>query len=1268
MSEAQTIYSGVVNALLELVGLEVGSVENLAKVAPATVVPEAPKQVAKGQEELANEELANEELAKEKLAKEKLAKEKLRQDLLKQKQDLVVAYEKTYSSSPRGATDEQDQPLIGLRFQFSRLAMHYDSDPTALAAAFDNLVKAHDGVQNDVLKMQKARETLVNRLNTALPKEDLPGVVKDALEEEAKPLAVARVRIETALCAALDAKAQKPAEMLGAAAADLEKLLVDLEALKQEVGARTEARVRLGVELAEVVGKAAKLAKDVAPGATEEDVKPLLDGRDQIARVLDDSRAKLAEINEQSDKIAALKLDRGKVIDAVAARQVRRQTIETEADSIVKGLPKDANPEDVRALGQTIEKALKAEPLTDTALNQAEETLERLREGAESERNYTKELSSRCEAYRKRVDELKELAKQTCKKSTTKGDEVYDDYDVVVKYFEQISKLLYGTLYEIDFDGTFQSSDDDEAGRSIDEHLRQARNQLDRLVMTQIAKNPKNRKGPPPTTYILGAATKVAAEGAQLLPFAKQSTHAVKELPGQLKSVETLLKEISQENEKQALVIVGRMRTTLDEAREEAGETFQKLSDLRDALLERVAQDSPPGLPVGYDKVLQDQSQQVKTALGEGMSPKITDEVIKKATGATDRFEADLALAQALGKLWPQDKALQTALAAARSPLQPDMQALRAAVLDEAKKGFGGCEMRAALPLATRLAALVKQAIHEVGKAAGAKDAIGKAATGSEALDQETTALLYDLVGPEAIAALGVKPAGLKTLCACFKKAGAEERQGLRDLVTEGFGGQGKVLAALVRSNDVDSILALASGYGGEGGKDDRARLRGLVEQGGLGEAPTVLDDMLGYGVAVAQDQRAQRGRNVTRLKSLGTEFGDTDGPARMKTLVADCGLGKPRPEDPPRPGVFAEMLYGDGVNGLGGDAKALRTFADGYSGTTPTDEKDRARLKGLIDEGGFGNRPKAFAPLVKRLIASGGDKGAAPKLKQIGTTFEAPQDRQQMNRLLERGGMSGDVGDQRQSGENREHEHPDTLAKVFTDGLGERADKLKGFVKAFGDSDSHAGECEQMMDAWNEFPDTHQGARQPGRKIAKLLSGRHFNGNVDKLQTQFTTNMKQVALGRRKLATRFAPGFDKNYAAQGTVEKANLGLVNQDVESVCMGYILGRHSPSHAKDGRKQSNNQEWLEAENSYFPVDSTEGDILGWIKEALDSDDAPALGASSEVTLANGMTVEIAMKDNGAVVHCFPSSGEAPPHPQEVAKFSKSEAERIFAAVRP
>ena len=520
---------------------------------------------------------------------------------------------------------------------------------------------------------------------------------------------------------------------------------------------------------------------------------------------------------------------------------------------------------------------------------------------------------------------------------------------------------------------------------------------------------------------------------------------------------------------------------------------------------------------------------------------------------------------------------------------------------------------------------------------------------------------MYDLVGPDAIGAAAATPSALATLCACFKAANAAERTGLNDLVADGFRGEGKLLAGLVRSNDGAGILALARAYGGATNKDDRKRLGDLVAKGGLGDMPAVLDDLLGYGAADAPDSAVRRDNNIAQLKALGTAFGDSDGPARMRTLVVDCSLGQPRPTPPGGPGILAEALQSP--DGLDGDAVALRKLADGYAGDTPADGANRDRLKGLVQGGGFGDRPRAFAPLLKRLSDGGGAAGAASKLKEIGTTFQDPTDRGKLKALLDIGGMSGDTGEATPYGHPRRHEHGDTLAKVFTDGLDSRADKLKDFAAAFGDTPAHAEECRLMMGAWNEFPDTSKDDRQPGEKVGLLLGGNHFNGDVNKLQTQFTTAMAGFGdPAKRRLATRFAPHFNKR-----NMPGKQPDLTGTAANTAVMGYIGGRHLPSCAKDGVR-NNGADWLAAQNSYFPVDTTPGEVADMIKEAMSAPNAPGLSGSSTVTLSNGIAVEIAVSATGAVVHVVPLLGMVPPHPKELAKFTKAESERIFRAVRP
>lgn len=1190
-----------------------------------------------------------------------------------QKRSLIDEFEKRKNFALKGATAKQLKEVLDLRIAFGTLASRNASEPEDLQKAYNAVLAKETEIRNEVRKTEAIRGRALQRLLAAVPESEKDRIADGALASEAQPLALQRATLVLALAEPTDGVPGKAMQDYRQPIEDSNEFIANVVMVREQISRRREARELLERELAEVGRHDVADPEAHVPGATARDVKTLLDGIADVARVIGDPASTLVQLNDQSARIGALRLEKANAADVVAARLVRRQDIDRASQDVKRGMPPESNPEPLAPYLHDIRQALDSKPLDDDHLLNAQAALDNLCSEAEIEADDARERAVRRTALGGRRREFQQLIDQSCEDFET-GE--------VSKILQKFDEELDGTLHEIDFD-------------QLEEDLNEAARVLDQVV-EQVIGQGRASESEPPVDYLLRAAELAVAEGVRLLPFAAHTATELAQLPQQLALVKEHLgigndvpsdapvasssgkkgakppkntasapkvkPRPKQEALKKALSVVNDMREAIDTARAVAENQLRGNAAKRNALLGRIAATDPGGLPPGFDGILEAKRQVVRDLFGNPPQASIPDDVIKQAIKDANAFEACLAVARDIAVAWTAaDKRFAAVRKDAREPSKVQLDGYREAVLRAGMLDAAKADFPAALLLCNRLQSGLLRVTSEAGQAAGAKQALGKVEVDGQPLDQDTVEAIYDLAGPEAAV---LDAAGLKTLGSAFKKADTDGREALKALVSEGFGGEGKVLLGLVRGGDADAIVELAKGYAGPANQVHRKNLRGIVDQGGLGEQSHVLDDLLGFGVPDADDvdKAAKRRQNVDLLKSLGAAFGDEQGPARMKTLVADCGLGQPRADKPPRPGIMAELLQG----GLGGDSAELRKFADGFAGAGATAEKDRARLKGLVDEGGFGGRPKAFAPLVQTLSSKhGGMAKAVTELKKVGQTFEGAQDRARLKTLLEGGGMSGDTRDPA-----RRHEHPDTLAKVFVDGLEGRADKLKSFTDAFGDNAAHAEQARKMLEAWNEFPDVHQGKRQPGKMIGKLLEPHHLGGDVKKLQTRFTAKMDEfVDPEKRKLATRFGPHFDKK-TPQNADKNAKPNPMPSGMTGIIMGYILQRHVPKFVNDGAK-NDGSDWLAASNSFFPAETTADDLANIIGEAMAHPDAPKAGSNDNaksVTLGNGMRVHIAVGDDGAVPHCYPESGTAPPDPNEIALFSKAETQRIFAAIKP
>ena len=543
----------------------------------------------------------------------------------------------------------------------------------------------------DLGKARTAHAAAVRKLEAALPPSDRPHVVAGATAAEAKPFndrydSVAKLLAEPAAGKGMELSDLRDAITQANGLAD------DLADFRHEVQQREEARHRLTTELAKVVRPGVTDPDLIVKGATANDVAPLVKARDAVAKVLADPAATLTAINDQSNRIGELRIEKSGVADAVSGRAARIEEITEAATVAWQDLVDGADPSDAKAFLDKINTARERQ-LDDAAVKAAEIALEALRSTVDDENDLARERAVLRKGLQLRVDGLNELIRQTCAG--------YDVENVEETLFG-IQEAINGKLYEIDFDG-------------LDEEVKDARRALDAVVKEVVGQG-KNRKAPAPTQYLIRGAEAAAAEGARLLPFAGQAMSALKKLPGQLDELKELLsadaapepgpeeepsgkkgkrgrsapakkpasqapaKSPSIEALSEAMDVLVAMRVAVDAAAEVAGAALEQLTAQREALLARAGVPNPDALPPGFGAALDKLREGVTDPLGEEMSMDVDRDVIKTATTAANLFERDLADAAALAAEW-DETAFSTARGEARSPVQPNLDAAHAAVL-----------------------------------------------------------------------------------------------------------------------------------------------------------------------------------------------------------------------------------------------------------------------------------------------------------------------------------------------------------------------------------------------------------------------------------------------------------------------------------------------------------------------------------------------------------------------------------------------------------
>jgi hypothetical protein len=213
----------------------------------------------------------------------------------------------------------------------------------------------------------------------------------------------------------------------------------------------------------------------------------------------------------------------------------------------------------------------------------------------------------------------------------------------------------------------------------------------------------------------------------------------------------------------------------------------------------------------------------------------------------------------------------------------------------------------------------------------------------------------------------------------------------LRTLVAEsGLAGKPKALAGLFArgcGGDAAEFARLCDGFADA---KDRAALKGLIEGGGLGDAPDALAELIRTG-----DGKI----DVAPLKALGTACADKDSRDGLARLLGDGGLGGKDAD----PRCLAEILARGHKDPNATGAEKAQGLAALCKGLSKTDCQAFATLAG---EGGLGKQPKVLGSLIGGFCG-----GEAAKLNDLSGAFADKGAREGLARLLDKGKLGDAVG-----------------------------------------------------------------------------------------------------------------------------------------------------------------------------------------------------------------------------------------------------------------
>jgi hypothetical protein len=559
------------------------------------------------------------------------------------------------------------------------------------------------------------------------------------------------------------------------------------------------------------------------------------------------------------------------------------------------------------------------------------------------------------------------------------------------------------------------------------------------------------------------------------------------------------------------LKAVRALRESLEKVRAEIGVAIEEMAGQREFIKSQIEIADPDGVDDSYALKLKAQREAVQKLLVDPLTRSNLDQAAvqtKAFQALRAKAEQDVLDGNAVAKQLSEIPALYGSIhPVSRKPVQAELAALWQTGQALAAAKGDARDMKAALSALEKLRARLAEVESENLKAAASKAQLKQAKADGNPISSEDADEIYDAFGPDAIDGLKAGLGDLDQVAALCKafKTGKGGVAALGTLTREGLGSV-ETLVAVYKDGCGGDAAKLQQFEAAFGSDEDRANLRGMADTA-LGKDARLLTSALQTGCGLDTlpvSKRKDFATAAADLKTFCAAFRDEKDQKKLNSLLQKGGIGA-------NPKVFGSILKigceGDPKNGedsMDYRAGQLKKLAGAY--TNPVDQQ---RLKGMMDQGGFGhqNCPEVLAYVLKT-----GCDGDPAKLKNLGNAFKTDEDLGKLNDLIMKGGFGGTPPNDRQ----------DTLGKVLEKGLRyedtpdkDEPQRLKTLHAAFaGNGGADLAQLKEMVDAFNgdlqpvyTSPPPAVGPREdpvPGERFANLLNKKNMNGNIAKLKTMY--------------------------------------------------------------------------------------------------------------------------------------------------------------------